>query len=202
MRILELFCGTKSISKVFAGERGWDVVSVDIDSRFNPDIITDILTWDYKDIYNPGDFDVVWASPPCRTFSTLRRTCVGRIGYSLTKEIIERDIHEIGLPLVRKAEEIIAYLKPRVWYMENPYEGRLKDFITIKPIVASYCMYGFPYRKHTAIWTNSTTFAPMRCGHKGRHEARIGMFDSSTKLQRYAIPPELCRAIADDVEKS
>ena len=38
MNVLELFCGTKSIGKC-CNELGWESVSVDIESKFNPEII-------------------------------------------------------------------------------------------------------------------------------------------------------------------
>ena len=43
---LELFCGTKSFSKV-ANEK-YNIISLDILEKFKPDITTDILNWDYK----------------------------------------------------------------------------------------------------------------------------------------------------------
>ena len=54
-------------------------------------ICCDVLEWDYK-VYPVGSFDVVWASPPCETFSSVRRSNIGRNGY--TRESIERDMLE------------------------------------------------------------------------------------------------------------
>lgn len=56
-RILELFCGTKSISKVFVAH-GWEAVTLDFDPQFAPDICGDILTTEIG-----GEFDVIHASP-------------------------------------------------------------------------------------------------------------------------------------------
>ena len=33
---------------------------------------TDITTWDYKAMFEPGEFDVVWASPDCTQYSIAR----------------------------------------------------------------------------------------------------------------------------------
>ena len=205
MRVLEICCGTKSIGKVFGGERGWSVVSIDIDPKFQPDILTDILTWDYKSAFNPGEFDVVWGSPPCRTFSSLRRSCVNQPRYAhITRETILRDIEEEGLPVLRKVQEIIEYFQPKLWFIENPYDGSMKDYIAEKPLLCAYCAYGYPYRKRTAIWTNSKTLSLLNCPHKGqKHQVRIGgKEDRSSLLDRYSIPPDLVRAIADDIEKN
>ena len=71
VRVLELFSGTGSIQKVCV-ERGWDVVSLDRDLK--ADIKEDIMTWDYKKDYKPGDFDIITASPVCLWWSKLRNT--------------------------------------------------------------------------------------------------------------------------------
>ena len=47
MRALEIFKGIGSVGKVF--ERvGWEVISVDIESRFEPTHLANVLEWDYK----------------------------------------------------------------------------------------------------------------------------------------------------------
>ena len=47
--LLELFCGSKSIGKVF-DQHGWDVVSVDFNERFEPTICKDVLHLTPEDI--------------------------------------------------------------------------------------------------------------------------------------------------------
>ena len=47
MKLLEIFCGTKSIGKVFE-KNGWEVYSVDLEERFEPTECVDILDFDYK----------------------------------------------------------------------------------------------------------------------------------------------------------
>ena len=46
---------------------GWEVVFVDIVSKFEPTILCDIRSWDYTTF--PGHFDMVWASPGCTEYS-------------------------------------------------------------------------------------------------------------------------------------
>ena len=67
MRSLELFCGSKSFSKIFEKNK-YETITIDIDNKHNPTICKDILEWDYK-IYPPKYFDVIWASPDCRSWS-------------------------------------------------------------------------------------------------------------------------------------
>ena len=69
MKVIELFSGTASFSKV-AQERGHETFTIDWDRSFNPDLCIDIL--DFQVSMIPEEFrhpDIVWASPPCTTFS-------------------------------------------------------------------------------------------------------------------------------------
>jgi len=63
MKLLELFSGTESISKVFRSH-GVECVTVDNNLYFAPDYCQSILDFKTKE-----KFDVIWASPPCTCFS-------------------------------------------------------------------------------------------------------------------------------------
>jgi site-specific DNA-cytosine methylase len=71
MRLLELFSGTGSVGTVFK-EYGWEVVSLDRDMP--ADISCDIMDWDYKEAYDPHEFDIIWASPPCTEYGRAKTT--------------------------------------------------------------------------------------------------------------------------------
>ena len=70
MHILELCCGWKSVSDVFVSEYKWESTTLDVLRKFKPTIRRDVTTWDYRAHYgsHPPP-DVIWASPPCRTFT-------------------------------------------------------------------------------------------------------------------------------------
>ena len=89
LKVLDLFSGSKSVYKAVDAKlsRFFEVTSLDVACA---DINTDILEWDYETEFEPGHFDVIWASPPCTTFSPLRRCNIGRFG--ITTESIEDDI--------------------------------------------------------------------------------------------------------------
>ena len=139
MRFLDMFSGTHSVGNV-AREMGFEVVSLDLTDA---DICTDIMEWDYTK-YEPDYFDVIWASPPCDTFSHARFKNIGRHG--ITRDSIEQDILLKGLPILRKTEEIINYFKPTYYFIENPQTGAMKRFLSLPFYTVDYCMYSFTYR--------------------------------------------------------
>jgi len=167
MKTLELFSGTGSVNRVC--KKYGEVVSVDITDKLGhtPTHLVDILQWDYKQ-YPPGYFDFIWASPPCASFS-----CMLYISKSKTE--IQKLMETIGLPLLNRAREIIDYFKPKYYCIENPDSGRMKNYITDLPYKrASYCQYGYDYRKHTRFWTNIDRWSPKLCNCTGRHKTSVG----------------------------
>ena len=198
MRVLELFSGTQSVGKV-GRALGYDVISLDLTDAT---ICCDIMEWDYK-TFSVGYFDIIWASPPCNTFSKMRLSNVGR--YGVTMETIQQDISLIGLPILRRTEEIIDYFKPSLYFIENPQTGRAKDYIDRHYYDVDYCKYSdWGMRKRTRIWTNKIGFEPKVCNKDcgfikdGRHIRCAAGGNKNTKGQggldkrlRYRIPPIL-----------
>lgn len=187
MNILELFSGTGSVGKI-ASEYG-NIISVDINDEFGytPTHKIDILKWNYKQ-YPIGYFDFIWASPPCRTFSSM-------LFLSKTKEQINNMMESEGIPLLKKTLEIIEYFKPIYYCIENPDSGRMKNYIDLPYKRVSYCRYGFKNRKNTRLWTN-INFTPLFCNHKGKHEKAIQATRNGDKTinklkNRYSIPEQL-----------
>ncbi len=165
MRVLELFSGTGSVGKV-ARRLGHEVISLDRDMP--ADIRADITTWDYQH-FQPHHFDLITASPVCAPWSKLKNCHIGRNG--ITRASIQHDIDTIGKPMVDRVREIIDYLKPRYWWIENPRSSRMKDYISDLPYFdVSYCKYSsWGYQKHTRIWTNIVDFTPKFCRKDCRH---------------------------------
>jgi len=203
MRLLELFSGTKSIGRAFEA-LGWQVTSLDSDPQSQPSLCCDVLQWDCQ-TFEPGHFDLVWASPVCTEFSRAMTRRPRRL--------------EEGDRLVLRTVEIIGYLRPRWWAIENPRSGLLKSRSYMKDLPfddVTYCQYGYRYRKATRIWNNlpwrpsrPVCCKASRCAafNNGRHaetaqrqggKERIGQ----NRDQLYSIPPRLCEEIAATVNVS
>ena len=178
MNLLELFSGTHSIGKV-AAQKGYKVYSLDrdlgdkcpFDSGYKSykHFKEDIFKFDYKQ-FPKKYFKVITASPVCLWWSNLRNTSIGRklkgMDRPLTMEDINNDIEKFGIPMVDKIFEIIEYLEPDYWWIENPQTGKMKNYIgDFVPFYdVDYCQYSdFGYKKTTRFWTNIEGFIPKRC---------------------------------------
>lgn len=197
MKILELFCGTKSLSKV-AEELGHECFTVDILQKFNPDLCKNVLDLSVSDI--PFIPDVIWASPPCTEYSHAKSRGVRKID----------EANEVVL----KTLEIIREFNPKIWVLENPQSGRLKNQLFMQNLPysdASYCKYGYTYRKQTRFWNNiqlRLKTCNRDCGnitdkkHLGSAGNNRSMYtDKVYSLQeKYSIPRDLCIKIVKSFE--
>jgi hypothetical protein len=195
MKLLELFCGTKSIGKEFE-HAGFEVTSLDFDPQFDPTITTDILI--IPDDYFSG-FDVVWASPPCNAFS------VCRIGKNWHHDHTPKnDIARQGLAILEKTVAIIKHINPKMFWIENPV-GKMRRMPILGDFIrqsVTYCQYGDSRMKPTDIWTN-TWWQPRPMCKQGDscHDAaprgsKTGTQGLKNSRSRAIIPELFCREIA------
>ena len=197
MKLLELFSGTGSIGKV-AKNLGWEVMSLDLKKS---DIECDILKWDHTQ-FDEGEFDFIWASPPCTE-------------YSIALSRRQRDIPSAN-KIVQKTLEIIDYLKPKYYVIENPQTGYLKvqDFMQGRHYIdIDYCKYGMPYRKRTRLWNNILDWKPRAlckkdCGNiiNNKHKATAQRGPNKEypnnrfeQNELYMVPSDLINEISNNI---
>ena len=202
MLVLDLFCGTKSLKPIIL-EKGFEYVGLDIEKKFNPEILTDFLEWDYQTFRIP---DIIWASPDCSTFSMAARGT----SFNSDRQPVS-DKAKIHLKIIEKLKECINFFKNKnpnlIYYIENP-TARLSWFITEYPRYdVSYCQYGFDRMKPTTIWTNKEGFTPKNCRRdpkchhiKSPRGSRTGT-QGVSKTERYKVPPDLIKELLKGIEK-
>ena len=113
MKTIELFCGTKSFSKV-AAELGHETFTIDNDPIFEADLTMDIRQmWPVESRW--FGLDVLWASPPCQGFS------VAVIGRNWNHDGTPKtDSARTAMQLAERTLELIRWMKPKYWLIENP----------------------------------------------------------------------------------
>ena len=204
---LELFKGTGSIDKAITRNGHMDVVSFDIDKFYRPDICADFMDFDFWEIFEPGEFLFVWASPVCTSWSLC--TNKHRIPMNQDPEMpAKSDTGRLGETMILRLCNLIDYLEPQTWAIENP-RGRLRHWKPFKQwLNQSFANQWTPYygnhghylRKATDIWNNASVKEYKHMTKKENSPSKdISFCDISelTLSQRYAMPSMLCDIIAN-----
>lgn len=198
-KIIELFCGTKSISSVF-DRKGWQTITFDIDGKFEPTYKVDVDSLEIEwFLENFKDIDVIWASPPCTTFSV---ASVGRHWDVNRNPKTQACIK--GLSLLCKTVNIINALQPKFWFIENP-RGMMRTLPMMQEFsryTITYCQYGDFRMKPTDIWTNhpNPQFKPACKNGDPCHESAPRGSKSGTQriigaMDRGRIPELFCEHV-------
>ena len=212
-RLLELFCGTKSVGKIFQA-KGYEVISLDYDNQFEPTIHTDILDWEYT-LYPPDYFEVIWNSPDCSTFSIASRGKYRSVAEPYGKDNEYKQQAELGNRLVDKVIEILNYFTPKYWFIENP-KGLMNHYPPLKDFIANgghyktlvyYANYDWKFPKPTHIWSNIKLWedevCPMmnedtykwRVDDDGKRRRYYFSYGDQQAKGRSTIPPKLIERI-------
>ena len=210
---LELFCGTKSFSKV-AEQKGYQTITLDNMKKFSPTFLVDIMACDDQFIDDFllcfGSPYFVWASPPCTAYSKINRSMPNRTpDIEGSNAIVQRTLH------------IIKRLRPTHWMLENPETGLLKHqpFMNDIPYTTvAYCRYGAITKKETRLFGSKELIdafskIAMNCHKKlpegqcevkrrtNQHPASIGNSHHKevSRMDRLRIPEPLIIAILDSI---
>ena len=205
MRCLELFKGSGSITKFYENNENMEVISLDFMKKYKPDILTDIMEWDYKE-YPVGYFDIIFAGPECKIFSQLQNTWIGRKHKDMNEL---NSLRQADSKFINKTIEIIEYFKPNYYFIENPQYSTIWNYVENKKYLEKYvnvcyCSFGYEYKKPTKILTNKNLkHKPCLCVGKPKHKIFIGLClktakekgleyaDTTSLKQRYSYPPKL-----------
>jgi len=196
MKVLELFCGTKSFSKQ-AEKQGHQTYTIDYNPKFKPDLCCDMLHFNTKML--PKQWrkpDILWCSPPCETFSLSGNSMY--MGFPTTPKTY------IGLALAYKCIELIQHTKPKYWVIENPRAG-LRSAWFMKPLprtTVTYCQYGDTRMKPTDLWNNFGFIGRHckngdPCHERAPRGSKTGTQGEKSKEQRGIIPEQLCKEILE-----
>ncbi len=156
-------------------ERGWRVVTVDIDPTFQPDIVADMRTWSWQ-----GERpDLVWGSPPCTEFAKFAMPC----WYD------PASLPPPDMTLVVACKRIIDECHPQFWIIEN-VRGAVSFFV---PLLGPPAEMHRPY----FLWGHFPLLGNVRRKSWIRKTKDL---PSTAKAERAKIPTSLSLAVALAIE--
>ena len=209
MIVLELFAGTRSISKAFE-KRGHKTFSIEWSKDFeNISLYADISKVTAKDIIKlcGGVPDVIWASPDCTTYSIAAISHHREYNNGILTPVSE--YAKFCDKTNKHVLDLIQELKPKYYFIENPRGGfRKMDFVKgLYRYTVTYCQYGDTRMKPTDIFTNhpNPQFKPMCKNGDSCHVAAPRGSSTGTQglkgsKERAVIPAKLCNHIAEICE--
>lgn len=208
MKTIEVFCGTKSFSKV-AKELGHKTLTIDNNSYHVPDLCCDM-----RELKISDNYDIMWTSPPCTAFS------VASMGKHWDKETKnpKTETAKIGLDLLEHTIKLISIHKPKYWFIENPMgfmrkkiDNLFKKYgiIDYERKEVTYCQYGDKRMKPTDIWTNLRSWIPKPkckngnpCHESAPRGSRTGTQGLKNDIERGKIPEKLFYEIFGEIDKN
>jgi len=205
IKVLELFAGSRSIGNI-ADELGFEVFSVDVKDFKGIDLVKDIEFLTVDDI--PFKPDMIWASPPCTTYSLAAISHHRNIDRSPKTDFAAKSDR-----LLENTMKIINSFDC-IYYIENP-RATMRKMDIMKGVPRAtvwYCTYGDKAAKPTDIFSNNIwnpLFNPEGwkpraecwngnniCHHESAPRgSKTGTQGKKGNYERSKIPTELCMEI-------
>ena len=212
MNVLELFAGSRSFSKV-AEKLGCSTYTTDLEPFDKIDQVCSIFDFACDKV--PFTPDIIWCSPPCRTFSIA--SCSTHFNkdedvgfYPKTEDA------KVGLEIITKMQEIIAHFGDKnpdlIFIIENP-RGLLRKMPEMDKYnkyrnTIWYCQYhteedDLKRAKPTDIWSNADWKPRPVCKNGNpdcNHEraprgSKTGTQGLKGSYERSKVPSALCEEI-------
>jgi len=171
MFMIDLGAGLKGASQAMR-DRGWDVLTLDVEPSFGCDVVADVRTWHYT---GKRHVNLLWFSMPCDEFSR------EFMPWSKTGAIPDMSL---VLACLRIRDEI----QPDYWICENT-KGAIKWF---KPYLGNWRFHAGPFY----LWG----YFPIPGRIDMRTWRKKESMSSTAHIERAAIPHSLSLAIARQIE--
>ena len=208
-RVLDLFCGLGGFSQAFESSERWVTTTVDIEERFDPDIVADVFELRPSDFGQ--EFDVVLAGFPCELFSPARNITEGG-DPAWDGDTPATDESRNRVAMLHHTIGLIEGLAPAFWFIENPI-GRMRSLLGHPTGTITQCQYGRGYQKPTDLFGEHPPMTYRRCAPgedchvtTGSYTAdepqpRLGVLEASDDpAERAKLPAELSEQIRDACE--
>ena len=202
MKVLELFAGSCSFSNV-AKEYGYETFTTDYNDFDGIDYVVDILDFDIDSV--PFWPDIIWASPPCTTFSIASCGYHWNVPDDQGNREPKTEAAETGLLILEQTIWILNELQPKYFVIENP-RGLMRKMDAIQYLkrdTVTYCQYGDNRMKPTDLWHNlDWTPRPMckngmPCHVAAPRGSQTGTQGLKGNYERSKVPYELCKEILE-----